>query len=118
MSDKSFYSIIDYAVDGLATQERLIESFAAIQEQWVRWYPGYVSARLFGSLDGTRVYNLVQWASEEDYRNFESTSDTAGRIAAIETALAELPGTAEPRMTGAPRFRLARRVLPGPTPTR
>ncbi|MFY1686701.1 antibiotic biosynthesis monooxygenase [Plantactinospora sp. WMMB782] len=111
-----FYSIIDYTVDGPATQEELVAAFAEIQDRWVRFHPGYVSARFLVSLDGTRVYNLVHWATEADYRAFESTSDTDGRLAAIASALAGLTGTAEPRMTGAPHYRLAREVGPGEPP--
>lgn len=112
--DTGFYSIIDYAVDGPETQRELIDAFAEIQERWVRFYPGYRSARLFASIDGTRVYNVVHWASEADFRHFEETSDTEGRMAAIQAAIDSVPGTAEPRMTGAPRFTVAREVLPGP----
>ena len=39
------------------------------------------------TVDGTRLYNLVHWASEADFREFEETSDTAGRMAAIQSAL-------------------------------
>lgn len=115
-ADTSFYSIIDYAVDGARTQSELIDAFIELQERWVRFYPGYRSARLFASLDGTRVYNVVHWASEADYRHFEATSDTEGRIAAIEAAVAGVSGRAEPRMTGAPWFRIAHEVTPGPAP--
>ncbi|WP_436786703.1 hypothetical protein [Yinghuangia sp. YIM S10712] len=115
-ADNGFYSIIDYTVDGAATQTELVEAFAAIQERWVRFYPGYRSARFLASTDGTRVYNIVSWATEADYRHFEETSDTESRMAAIHAALDGLSGTAEPRMSGAPRYRLVREVGPGPAP--
>lgn len=111
-----FYSVIDYTVDGEPTQNALIEAFATIQEEWVRFYPGYRSARLFASVDGSRVYNIVHWAGEADFRNFERVSDNAGRAAAIEIVLKSLSGKAEPRMSGPPRYRLARAVEPGPAP--
>ncbi|GEB52739.1 MULTISPECIES: antibiotic biosynthesis monooxygenase family protein [Streptomyces] len=114
MGDDGFYSVIDYTVDGPATQAELVEAFARIQERWVRWYPGYRSARFHVSTDGTRVYNIVHWASEADYRNFVETSDTEGRMAAIRQALEGLSGTAEPRMSGAPTYRVVREVGPGP----
>ncbi|APR81908.1 2-hydroxychromene-2-carboxylate isomerase/DsbA-like thioredoxin domain protein [Minicystis rosea] len=111
--DDGFYSIIDYAVDGVETQRRLISAFVEIQERWVRFHPGYRSARFFASFDGRRVYNVVHWDSEEAFRQFEKTSDNAGRWAALEAALAALPG-AEPRMNGAPRFKMVQEVAPGP----
>ncbi|QSB13240.1 antibiotic biosynthesis monooxygenase [Natronosporangium hydrolyticum] len=115
--EPGFYSIIDYTVDGARTQQELVAAFAEIQEQWVRFYPGYRSARFFASVDGARVYNLIHWASEADYRHFEEVSDTEGRMAAIQQALAGLSGTAEPRMTNEPRYVMVRQVEPGPQRT-
>ncbi|WP_156722343.1 antibiotic biosynthesis monooxygenase [Streptomyces apocyni] len=107
-----FYSIIDYTVDSAQTQEELVAAFAKIQEEWVRFYPGYRSARFHVSTDGTRVYNIVHWAREADYRNFVETSDTEGRMAAIQQALDGLAGKAEPRMSGAPTYRVVREISP------
>ncbi|MEV7006748.1 antibiotic biosynthesis monooxygenase [Streptosporangium sp. NPDC051022] len=113
-TDPGFYSIIDYTVDGADTQRELVEAFAEIQERWVRFYPGYRSARLHVSTDGTRVYNIVHWASEADYRNFVETSDTEGRWAALQEALNGLSGKAEARMSGPPTYVVVREVGPGP----
>ncbi|OEV04954.1 antibiotic biosynthesis monooxygenase family protein [Streptomyces oceani] len=111
-TDSCFYSIIDYTVDGPETQTELVRAFAEIQEQWVNFHPGYLSARFHVSTDGTRVYNIVRWESEADYRRFVETSDTDGRMAAIERALAGLSGTAEPRMSGSPTYTVVREVGP------
>ncbi|MCF2533794.1 antibiotic biosynthesis monooxygenase family protein [Yinghuangia soli] len=113
-TDSGFYSIIDYTVDGPATQQELVDAFAAIQEKWVRFYPGYLSARFHVSTDGTRVYNVVSWASEADYRNFVETSDTDGRMADIVGAVEALGGRAEARMSGVPTYTVVREVGPGP----
>lgn len=113
-ADVSFHSIIDYTVDGPDTQQEFVAAFAEIQERWVRFYPGYQSARFYLSTDGTRVYTVVRWASEADYRNYVETSDTEGRMAAISRALAGLSGKAEARMTGVPTYTVAREVGPGP----
>ncbi|MFK0248160.1 antibiotic biosynthesis monooxygenase [Amycolatopsis azurea] len=112
--DKGFYSIIEYAVDGPETQAALVDAFADIQDRWVRFYPGYVSARFHASVDGTRVVNVVSWANEADYRHFEETSDTAGRLAAIQGALDGLPGEVESRVSANPRYRVVRETRPGP----
>ncbi|MFC6883926.1 MULTISPECIES: antibiotic biosynthesis monooxygenase family protein [Actinomadura] len=113
-SERHFYSIIDYTVDGPETADELVDAFADIQERWVRFYPGYVSSTFLVNVDGTRVYNLVRWASEADYRHFEEVSDTEGRVAAIGAALGGLRGEAEARMTETPRYRVAREITPGP----
>ncbi|UNO40553.1 antibiotic biosynthesis monooxygenase [Streptomyces sp. MST-110588] len=116
-TDHGFFSVIDYTVDGPRTQQEVVDAFAEIQERWVRFYPGYRSARFLTSVDGTRVYNLVHWDSEADYRNFVETSDTKGRLAAIHKALDGLSGTAEARMTQTPQYTTARVVEPGPRRT-
>lgn len=113
-ADTGFYSIIDYTVDGPQTQVELVSAFAEIQERWVRFYPGYRSARFHVSTDGTRVYNIVHWASEADYRHFVETSDTDGRMAAIGRAADSLGGRAEARISGVPTYTVVREVGPGP----
>lgn len=115
--DTGFYSIIDYTVHGHDAQRDFVDAFAEIQERWVRFYPGYQSARFHVSTDGTRVYNIVHWASEADYRNFVETSDSAGRAAAIQEALERLSGKAEPRMSGVPTYTVVREIGPGPQRT-
>jgi C-6 monooxygenase len=112
--DTGFYSIIDYTVDGPETQAELVDAFAPLLERWVRFYPGFRSARFHVSTDGTRVYNIVHWESEADYRAFVETSDTEGRMAAIRAALEGLSGKAEPRMSGSPTYTVSREVGPGP----
>ncbi|MDF2824068.1 MAG: hypothetical protein K0R68_1476 [Mycobacterium sp.] len=111
-----FYSIIDYAVDGERTQQELIEAFAEIQRRWVSFYKGYCGATLFASIDGRRVYNIVKWASRNDFEDFELNSDTAGRIAAIEAAVSGVSGAAVPQMTGPPRFTVTCVVHPSANP--
>ncbi|MEV8637921.1 antibiotic biosynthesis monooxygenase [Streptosporangium sp. NPDC051023] len=113
-TDPGFYSIIDYTVDGRETQRELADAFAELQERWVRFYPGYRSARIHVSTDGTRVYNIVHWATEADYRDFVETSDTEGRAAAIQEVLNGLSGKAEARMSGPPTYTVVREVGPGP----
>ncbi|MEV4464086.1 antibiotic biosynthesis monooxygenase [Micromonospora echinofusca] len=115
--DTGFYSIIDYTVDGPDTQRELVAAFADVQERWVRFYPGYQSARFHVSTDGTRVYNIVRWVSRADYDNFVATSDTEGRMAAIAEALDGLSGRAEARMSGIPTYTVVREIGPGPQKT-
>ncbi|MBB4931591.1 C-6 monooxygenase [Lipingzhangella halophila] len=113
-ADSGFYSIIDYTVDGFDTQRELVAAFAEIQERWVRFYPGYRSARFHASTDGARVYTIVHWASEADYRDFVATSDGESRMDAIRTALEGLSGKAEVRMSEAPTYTVVHEVGPGP----
>ncbi|PZS09614.1 MAG: hypothetical protein DLM55_06085 [Acidimicrobiales bacterium] len=56
--------------------------------------PGFVSANFHGSLDGTRVINYAQWASETHFQEMMERSDVREHMAEI-MAIAE---KAEPRM--------------------
>ena len=91
-----------------------MDAFAEIQVWWVRFHPGYVSARFHVSTDGTRVYNIVHWASEADYRNFVATSDTDGRMAAIQAAMDGLSGKAGARVNATPTYTVDREIGPRP----
>lgn len=48
-------------------QERLLEALAEGTEKVISKMPGFVSANLHKSLDGTKVTNYAQWRSREDY---------------------------------------------------
>jgi len=48
-------------------QQRLVDLLVGATEDVVGGRPGYVSASIHKSLDGTRVTNYVQWRSREDF---------------------------------------------------
>ncbi|ROT32978.1 antibiotic biosynthesis monooxygenase [Micromonospora sp. HM5-17] len=111
-TETGFYSIIDYPAGDPTTQEKIVATFAEIQERWVRHHPGYRSARFLASTDGERVCAIVHWAREADLRAFEESPDIDRLYADIDRALRALPGVGTPRMT---RYRLLREVRPEPT---
>ncbi len=47
--------------------EELVAVLANATEEAIRHVPGFVSADLHISLDGTRVVNYAQWRSREDF---------------------------------------------------
>src|SRR5437763_14221781 len=49
-------------------QQRLVELLARATETSVRHAPGFISASLHRSLDGTRVTMYAQWRTIEDYQ--------------------------------------------------
>ncbi len=51
-----------------ANQRRLVDLLARATETSVRHEPGFVSASLYRSLDGTKVTMYAQWRSVEDYQ--------------------------------------------------
>jgi quinol monooxygenase YgiN len=50
-----------------ANQQRLIDLLTRATEGAVRQAPGFVSATLHRSLDGTKVTMYAEWRSAEDY---------------------------------------------------
>ena len=50
-----------------ADQQRLLDLLVEATESTMRYQPGYVSANLHRSLDGTRVVNYAQWRSTGDF---------------------------------------------------
>lgn len=49
-------------------QRALVALLNEATETVMRHLPGFISASIHESLDGTRVTNYAQWASEEDFR--------------------------------------------------
>jgi quinol monooxygenase YgiN len=50
-----------------ANQERLVTLIIEATESVMRKVPGFVSANIHASLDGTRVVNYAQWRSQADF---------------------------------------------------
>src|ERR1700716_597485 len=51
-----------------ANQRRLIELLTEATEVSVRWEPGFLSASLHRSIDGTKVTMYAQWRSIDHYQ--------------------------------------------------
>jgi quinol monooxygenase YgiN len=49
-------------------QQELVEVLVEATDKVMRKLPGYVSANIHRSLDGTRVVNYAQWASEAAFQ--------------------------------------------------
>ena len=48
-------------------QQRLVDVLAEATESVMKGLPGFVSANLHKSLDGTKVVNYAQWRRREDF---------------------------------------------------
>jgi quinol monooxygenase YgiN len=53
-------------------QQRLIDLLSRATEASVRYAPGFISASLHRSIDGTKVTMYAQWRSLEDYQAMRS----------------------------------------------
>ncbi len=49
-------------------QQRLVDLLVEATDEVMQHLPGFVSAAIHASLDGTRVVNYAQWRTVEDFR--------------------------------------------------
>lgn len=61
-------SLINVFTVDPAKQDELVNLLAGATEASVRHAPGFISARLHRSLDGTKVAMYAQWESHEAYQ--------------------------------------------------
>ena len=73
-------------------QARLLDLLTRATESSVRHVPGFVSAALHRSLDGTKVTMYAQWRSPEDYERMRSRPDTSPLLAEAMTIATFEPG--------------------------
>jgi quinol monooxygenase YgiN len=88
-----------------AHQRRLIDLLTEATERSVRYAPGFISARLHRSLDGTKVTMYAEWRSIADY---EAMRADPGPLPYLQQALAIAkfePGMYEVVSTFAPAMR-------------
>lgn len=75
-------------------QAELVDVLVKATEETMRTRPGFISANIHASVDGERVVNYAQWASEADF-----TAMLADPVAREHMARAlELAETADPRL--------------------
>jgi quinol monooxygenase YgiN len=83
-------------------QQRLVELLTAATQDSVRFAPGFISARLHRSLDGTKVTMYAQWRSAADYEAMRADPAPlpylreAMTIATFEPGMYEVVQTFEP----------------------
>jgi heme-degrading monooxygenase HmoA len=75
-------------------QHRLVEAWQRGTDDVMRFLPGFISANIHRSLDGTRVINYAQWRSREDFQ----ASFANPQAAAYFDELAQI-GTPAPVLT-------------------
>jgi quinol monooxygenase YgiN len=61
-------TLINVFVVAPERQRELVELLTRVTEETMKGVPGFVSANLHVSADGTRVVNYAQWESQEAFR--------------------------------------------------
>ena len=61
-------------------QDRLLDVLVGATESVMNGMPGFVSANLHKSLDGTKVVNYAQWRSKEDFEAMLRDQEAAAHM--------------------------------------
>jgi quinol monooxygenase YgiN len=105
-NDRPITLINVFTVDS-AHQRRLIDLLTEATERSVRYAPGFISARLHRSLDGTKVTMYAQWRSITDYEAMRADPTPLPYFQQALTIAKFEPGMYEVISTFAPAMRQA-----------
>lgn len=75
-------------------QQRLVDLLVEATQRTMRKQPGYLSAAIHKSVDGTRVTNYAQWRSREDFEAIGKNPEVAVHM----RAAAQLATSFEPHL--------------------
>lgn len=67
-ADKQLITLVNVFTVAPESQQALVDLLDTATEQVMRNRPGFISANLHASTDGTRVVNYAQWRGEEDFK--------------------------------------------------
>ena len=86
-TDKSLVTLINVFTVSPENQQRLVDLLVEATQRTMRNQPGYLSANIHKSLDGTRVTNYAQWRSQADFEAIEKNPEVAVHMrAALQLA--------------------------------
>jgi quinol monooxygenase YgiN len=66
-TDQDVATLINVFIVTRMTQQPLVDLLSEATEQVMRHRPGFISANIHASIDGTRVVNYAQWRSRDDF---------------------------------------------------
>jgi heme-degrading monooxygenase HmoA len=93
---RSLVTLINVFTVEPAQQQRLIDVLVEATEAVMNTMPGFISANIHRSVDGTRVVNYAQWRSREDFERMLQHPDAiphmreASSLASFEPHLYEV----------------------------
>jgi quinol monooxygenase YgiN len=76
-ADAPLVTLINVFTVDPADQQRLIERWQQATDDVLRHLPGFISANIHRSLDGTKVVNYAQWRSREAFQAMLQDADAA-----------------------------------------
>lgn len=66
-TEKNLVTLINVFTVAPENQQRLVDLLIEATQHTMRNQPGYLSANIHKSVDGTKVTNYAQWRSREDF---------------------------------------------------
>ena len=86
-TDKKLVTLINVFTVSPENQQPLVDLLIEATMHTMRNQPGYISANIHKSLDGTRVTNYAQWRSREDFEAIGKNPEVAVHMrAALQLA--------------------------------
>ena len=74
-TDQTLTTLVNVFTVAPEAQQSLVDLLVTATENVMAHRPGFVSANIHASLDGTRVTNYAQWSTEEDFQTMLSDPD-------------------------------------------
>jgi heme-degrading monooxygenase HmoA len=93
---QSLVTLINVFTVAPEKQQQLVDTLVEATEAVMNKLPGFISANIHRSLDGTRVVNYAQWRSRDDFERMLKNPDAiphmreAASLAAFEPHLYEV----------------------------
>jgi quinol monooxygenase YgiN len=82
--DTGVVTLINVFTVDQADQQRLLDAWRQATDEVIRHLPGFISANLHRSLDGTKVVNYAQWANQEAFAAMLQNADVRPHLEEIQ----------------------------------
>lgn len=92
-TDQPMTTLVNVFTVSPEKQQSLVDMLDKATDEVMRHQPGFISANIHASLDGTRVVNYAQWRSEGDFQTMLGSPDAAEHFGAVNAI-----ATAEPHL--------------------
>lgn len=79
-TNKNMVTLINVFTVQPENQQRLVDLLTEATKLAMKKQPGYISANIHKSLDGTRVTNYAQWRSKDDFEAMLENPEAAKHI--------------------------------------
>ncbi len=93
-TEKNLVTLINVFTVSPENQQRLVDLLVEATQHTMRKQPGYLSAAIHKSVDGTRVTNYAQWRSRADFEAIGKNPEVAVHM----RAAAQLATSFEPHL--------------------